>query len=207
MLAMLDLTSFHTSSAQQEHFIQALLHADRASVQELIRSVPIDCLLQWKTRYLMELTDQVLSGRAPFCLMTAAAYAAEPLAASDRHPVCAVGAVETNPGSSGCNYMLMLLHAWGIPTLNLGTSVRAETFLTAVKQYQLPFLICVTFLESDLTCVREVHAQAVEQEIRPQFQLLTSGVDPQRIQPAVPVDCKEYRAAALARWVVKQWNH
>ena len=207
MLAMLDLSSFHTSSVQQEHFIQALLHADRASVQELIRSVPVARLVQWKTCYMQELTDQVLSGRAPFCLMTAAAYAAEPLAASDRHPVCAVGAVETNPGSSGCNYMLMLLRAWGIPALSLGTSVRPEAFLTAVKQYQLSFLICVTFLESDLACVRALHAQAVDQGLRQQFHLLMSGVDPQKIQPAVPVDCMEHRAAALARWVVMQWNH
>ena len=101
---------------------------------ELLKTCDPSTLYQQKNALLEDLTNRYLSGALPFCQLTAFAHAAGAFFNNDLPPVACCGAASGNTSAAGRDYTLMLLSAWGIPTLDLGVDVSPEAFLSAITQ-------------------------------------------------------------------------
>ena len=191
----------------RERLADALLHGDRAAVSALMETGNRQRLVRWKDKIMSELTSQYLAGSIPFCQLTAVSQAAMPLCRAEDTPVACCGAVAGNTSAIGQNYMMMLLRAWGVPTISLGTDTAVDAFLQSVAQYGLRFVICVVFCDTDIAFIRQLDAEARRRRLRERFCLLMSGFCPdQSTLASLPVDCPDSRAAAAAEWVVRAWK-
>lgn len=181
-----------------------LVRGDRAAAAALPAG---PALRKEKNGILQALTDAHLRGELPFCQLTAAAQAAAALFDDRLPPVACSGAVAGNTSLTGQDYMLMLLRAWGVPTIDLGADVPAADFLAAVKRFRLRYVICEVFTGADLAAVRQIHEAAGAAGIREDFELLTAGAAlPAEALKAMGIRCMAHQAAAVAEWVVDQWK-
>ena len=189
---------------QADRLEEILLRGDREAAAALAEHRAPEMLLV-KNRVLHSLTDQYRAGKAPFCQLTAACQAAAAFYDAALPPVACCGAVCGNTSSTGRDFMMMLLRGWGMPALDLGTDVRPEAFLSAVREHGLRFVVCVAFSQADLEAVRELHRLALSQGIRDRFAMLVTGVNPDPAQGSIPADLQEHSAAAVAEWMVDKW--
>ena len=190
---------------QTSRLQEILLRGDRKAAAALADGCSPQMLLQ-KNSVLRSLTDQYREGSIPFCQLTAACEAAASFYDTSLPPVACCGAVYGNTSPIGRNYMMMLLRAWGVPTLDLGTNVPPESFISAIRQHQLRFAVCVAFSGADLPVVRRLHELALSEGLRDRFSLLLTGVSPEPPLDDIPVDFQEHSAAAVAGWMVDTWN-
>lgn len=188
-------------------FREALLQGDLEAVERMLQAGSPQQLKNEKNALLRELTDAHLRGEIPFCLLTAAAQAACVFPLENRPFIACCGGVAGNTSAIGKSYMLMLLRAWGVPTLDLGMDVPAEAFLEAVKDPAVRFAICVGFSAADAAYVSLLHQRAMEHGIRKQFHLVLCGASltPEALA-ALPLDYPDNRAAAIAEWMVDTWT-
>ena len=107
--------------------------------------------------------------------MTAFAHAAGAFFNNDLPPVACCGAASGNTSAAGRDYTLMLLSAWGIPTLDLGVDVSPEAFLSAITQNSLQYAVCVIFTAADAECARRMHTLAEARGMRGSFRLVVCG--------------------------------
>ena len=195
-------------SAVKDQLQDALLRGDRSTVAALLENGAPDALVRAKNSFLNDLTDRYLAGSLPFCQLTAAAQAASAFPAPDLPPVACCGAAQGNTSAAGRDYTLMLLSMWGVPVLDLGVDVAPETFLSAVLEHHLRFIVCVLFTPADAECVRRIHALAEEHGCRKDFSLLVCGASPSEDKSLLqlPADFVTHRAAAAAQWVMNAWK-
>lgn len=187
-----------------EHLDSLLLRGSRTALEEAARP---DCraeLLLRRDALLAEVTREHLAGRLPFCQLTAIAQAAEALYDDSLPPVACCGAVAGNTSAISRAYMLMLLRAWGMPVLDLGTDVSVDDFIRAIKANKLRFAVCAAFSAADAEFVRLLHAKAEHLGLRGQFRLLLCGANPG--EATLPLDTQETRSAAVAEWMVRKWK-
>ena len=186
-----------------EHLDSILLRGDQAALKRMA-GAENQALLRRRDALLTEATREHLAGRLPFCQLTAIAQAAEALYNGSLPPVACCGAVAGNTSAISRAYMLMLLRAWGMPVLDLGTDVSVDVFLQAIQQNKLQFAVCAVFSAVDAEFVRRLHAEAVRQELRGQFRLLACGASLEH--ETLPLDTQETRTAAAAEWMVRAWK-
>lgn len=183
----------------------ALLAGDRAAVERLSVNVPLAA--EWKDSLLAALTRDCLDGRVPFSQLTAAAQAACLFCDDQALPVACCGAIAGNTSAAGRDYMMMLLRAWGVPTIDLGVDVPEAAFISAVVDRGVRFVVCTVFSQADFTRVRQLDRQARALGIRDRFHLLISGAQMEHGDgPDLASDCPDHRAAAIAEWVVRTWK-
>ena len=183
----------------------AILAGDRAAVERISAGVPLAAA--WKDRLLAAPTADCLNGRVPFSQLTAAAQAACVLCDDEAPPVACCGAIAGNTSAAGRDFMMMLLHAWGVPAIDLGVDVPEDAFLSAVAEHGVRFVICAVFSKADLRRVRQLDSQARALGIRDRFSLLISGAQMEHGDGSdSPSDCPDHRAAAIAEWVVHRWK-
>lgn len=192
----------------EEHLKDALLRGDRAAVAALLKSGDPMTLYQQKNVLLEDLTNRHLSGALPFCQLTAFAYAAGAFTSNGLPPVACCGAASGNTSAAGRDYTLMLLDAWGIPTLDLGVDVSPEAFLSAVIENSLQYAICVIFTAADAECARRMHTLAETRGIRGSFRLVVCGASEAEAASLrdLPADFLTRRSAAAAQWVKNTWK-
>jgi len=191
---------------QREQFRDALLRGDRPAVEEMIRQGQAN-VPDWRDELLGELTEQYLEGAVPFCQLTVLAEAAAALT-EPLPPVAVCGSLAGNPGDTGRNFIQMLLRAWGVPTLDLGADVPAERFLDTVSGQEIRFVIASAFSADDAGAAMFLHQKAVERGIRDRFDLLVCGAKlTDETGKKLQLACMDYRAAAVARWVVQTWKN
>lgn len=198
--------TFEQINDLEEHLCSAMLNGEEKIISELKKFVPKDQIVACKNNILRNLTESYKNGKTPFCQLVAAAQAAAVLYDDSMPPVVCCGAVKGNTSPTGKNFMMMLLRAWGIPSLDLGTDVSPETFLDAVSQYQLQFVVCVVFSGNNFDTVQKLHNLALSDHYRDGFSLLISGARPGKQSDYALMDYREHRAAAIAEWVEKQWK-
>ena len=181
----------------------ALLRGDREAVAQLLSTDEAARLEKEKNGLLRELTDAHLRGELPFCQLTAAAQAACAFPLENQPFIACCGGVAGNTGAVGKSHVLMLLRAWGVPTLDLGMDVPAEAFLQAVEERGIRFAVCVGFSAADAEFVRSLHQKASEHGIRKYFKLMLCGATLSGETLAqLPLDFPDNRAAAVAEWMV-----
>ena len=187
---------------EREHLRGALLRGDRAAAAAMLAGGCAEALRHEKNAVLRALTARNLAGQTPFCQLTAAAQAAAALP-----PVACCGALRGNTSAASHDYMLMLLRAWGLPTLDLGVDVPIDGFLRAIAEHGLRFAVCAAFSGADMDRVREIDAEAARRGLRGDFKLAVCGasLDAAALS-GLPVDCPEYKTAAVAEWMVRIWN-
>ena len=192
----------------EEHLKAALLRGDRAAVSALLEKCPQATLTEQKNDFLNDLTDRYLAGALPFCQLTAAAQAAGAFPAASVPPVACCGAAAGNTSAAGRDYMLMLLSMWGVPTLDLGVDVSAETFVSAIAGNSLQFAVCVIFTAAQAACVRQIDTLAKERSIRQNFRLVVCGASPSEdgFLKDLPADFAAHRSAEAAQWVMNAWK-
>ena len=200
--SMLD-NSAADMAALRERLTKALLAGDAQAAAELNRLCPAGGAAGWKNEALDALTDRYLAGETPFCQLAAAAQAARALYDPKLKPIACCGAVKGNPSKAGRDYMMMLLTAWGVPALDLGTDVDAETFLDAIEAYEMKAAVLALFSDRDAECVLRLDALAKERDLRDRFSLLIcgAGMEVERLN-SLPIDFKDFRGPAVARWMV-----
>ena len=197
-------TPFWDCPATREHLTGILLRGDRAAALDMLKNGQRQALSACRDALMRDLTARYLAGEAPFCQLTAVAQAASVLHDPALPPVACCGALRGNTSAASHNFMLMLLRAWCMPTLDLGLDVAAERFLEAVERQHLPFAVCAAFSEADADRVREIHDLALRRGLRGRFRLAVCGA---RLElGGLPVDCPEYKTAAVAGWVVRAWK-
>lgn len=185
----------------------AMLRGDRDGAARILKGVDAHLAAQWRDALLRRLTAGCLEGRLPFSQLTAAAQAACLLCDDQAPPVACCGAIAGNTSATGRDFMLMLLHAWGVPALDLGVDVPESAFLGAVAEHGVRFVVCVAFSRADLERVRRLDRQAAALGIRDRFDLLVTGAQMEHGDGSgVPWDCPDHRAAAVAEWVVRRWR-
>ena len=199
--------AFHPDTAE-EHLKDALLRGDRAAVAELLKSYDPEALARQKNALLEDLTNRYLSGALPFCQLTAFAHAAAAFSKNNLPPVACCGAASSNTSAAGKDYTLMLLDAWGIPTLDLGVDVASEAFLAAITENTLQYAVCVIFTAADTECARQLHALAEARGIRKRFRLAVCGASASEdgTLRGLPADFLTRRSAAAAQWVMHTWK-
>ncbi len=194
-----------TDPAVRTELKNAMLRGDRPKALALLQSHDRKSLIQWKNEIMTALTEEYLAGGIPFCGLTAAAEAAAVFRDASMPPVACCGALKGDPDTTSLDYLQMLLHAWGVPCVSLGSGVPAERFLDAVREKSVRFVICAAFREADLKELRLLHEQAVREGLRDGFRLLISGMTPdQTAAYEQMLDHHDHRAAAAAQWVAKQ---
>ncbi len=182
-----------------------MMRGDRGAAAALVG----DCmpqLIREKNRVLRALTQRYREGSIPFCQLTAACQSAAVFCDDTLLPVACCGAVAGNTSPTGCNFMMMFLRGWGLPAMDLGTNVQPEAFLSAIRQQNLRFAVCVAFSEADIPAVVRLHDLAVAEGMRDRFSLLMTGVNPGSLRAGLPTDCPEHSAAAVAEWMVDAWQ-
>ncbi|MBR1606957.1 MAG: hypothetical protein IJ664_04535 [Clostridia bacterium] len=185
----------------------ALLRGDREAVAQLLSTDEAARLEKEKNGLLRELTDAHLRGELPFCQLTAAAQAACAFPLENQPFIACCGGVAGNTGAVGKSHVLMLLRAWGMPTLDLGMDVSADEFLRAVTEHDLRFAVCVGFTAADGEFIGLLHQRALEHGIRHQFKLVLCGASlTAEALARLPLDIQDNRAAAVAEWMVDTWN-
>ena len=186
---------------------EALLRGDREAVTRMLSAGTVEQLKAEKNALLHELTDAHLRGEIPFCQLTAAAQAACAFPLENGPFIACCGSVAGNTGAIGKNYTMMLLRAWGISTLDLGTDVSASAFLRAVKEHKLLFSVCVGFTAADAEFIELLHQKAQEHGMRHIFKLVLCGTSltPEALA-RLPLDFHDNRAAAVAEWMVDTWT-
>lgn len=185
----------------------AMLRGDRREVLALTRVHDRERLIPWKNGIFSALTEEYLAGGASFCTLTAAAEAASALCGAGASPAACCGALKGDPDTTSLGYLQMLLRAWGVPCLCLGSDLPAESFLAAVRERSVRFVICSAFREEDLKELRRLHEEAVRTGLRDRFRLLISGMTPDQTAAYEQyLDHHDHRAAAAAQWVAEQWN-
>ena len=191
----------------REHLRGALLRGDRAAAAAMLAGGCAEALRHEKNAVLRALTVRNLAGQTPFCQLTAAAQAAAALADETLPPVACCGALRGNTSAASHDYMLMLLRAWGLPTLDLGVDVPTDGFLRAIAEHGLRFAVCAAFSGADMDRVREIDAEAARRGLRGNFRLAVCGasLDAAALS-GLPVDCPEYKTAAVAEWMVRIWK-
>lgn len=192
----------------EEHLKDALLYGDRSAVAALVKSHDPEALAQQKNALLKDLTNRYLSGALPFCQLTAFAHAAAAFSKNDLPPVACCGAASGNTSAAGKDYTLMLLGAWGIPTLDLGVDVAPEAFLSAITENSLQFAVCVIFTAADAECARRLNTLAEARGIRGGFRLAVCGASASEDETFhnLPADYLTRRSAAAAQWVMHTWK-
>ena len=185
-----------------------LLRGDRAAVAALLKSNDSEALVRKKNILLENLTNRYLAGDLPFCQLTAVAHAAAAFSNNGLSLAACCGAASGNTSAAGRDYTLMLLSAWGIPTLDLGVDVPPEAFLTAITENSLQFAVCVIFTAADAECARRIHVLAKERGIRESFRLVVSGVSETEDASLrdLHADFLTRRSAAAAQWVMNTWK-
>ena len=161
-----------------------------------------------KNALLENLTNRYLSGALPFCQLTAFAHAAGAFSDLSQLPVACCGAANGNTSAAGRDYTLMLLSAWGIPTLDLGVDVPPEAFLSAITDNNLQYAVCVIFTGLDAECARRIHTLARARGIRESFRLVVCGASEAEDASLrdLPADFLTRRSAAAAQWVMNTWK-
>lgn len=196
-----------TDFLTRDQLADMLLRGDRAAVAAAVTPENRERLTAWKNAMLREWTEAYKAGELPFCQLTAIAQAAAALDGGDAAPVACCGAVAGNTSSAGLQHTLMLLRAWGVPTLNLGVDVSAGAFLEAVERQGVRYAVCVGFSSADAGFVRLLHDQAEEKGLRGRFRLLLCGAAlSAEDMAALPVDDPDNRAAAVTEWMVDTWT-
>lgn len=192
----------------EEHLKDALLRGDRAAVAALLKNGDPAAMARQKNALLEDLTNRHLSGDLPFCQLTAFAHAAAAFSNISLPPAACCGAASGNTSAAGRDYTLMLLAAWGIPTLDLGVDVAPEAFLSAIAQHRLQFAVCVIFTGADAACARQLHALAQARGIRKNFRLVVCGASESEDATLrdLPADFLTRRSAAAAQWVMNAWK-
>ena len=191
-----------------EHLKNALLSGNRGAVAALLKACDPSALCQQKNALLEDLTNRYLAGALPFCQLTAFAQAAAAFSNRSAPPVACCGAASGNTSAAGRDYMLMLLDAWGIPTLDLGVDVPPEAFLSAIAENRLQYAVCMIFTAADAECARRMHALAQARGIRGSFRLVVCGADESEDASLrdLPADFLTRRSAAAAQWVMNTWK-
>ena len=186
---------------------EALLRGDREAVTRMLSAGTVEQLKAEKNALLHELTDAHLRGEIPFCQLTAAAQAACAFPLENGPFIACCGSVAGNTGAIGKSYTMMLLRAWGLPTLDLGVNVSAEAFLQAVAEHDLRFAVCVGFTAADAEFIELLHQKAQEHGMRHIFKLVLCGASltPEALA-RLPLDFHDNRAAAVAEWMVDTWT-
>lgn len=175
---------------------------------ELLKTCDPSTLYQQKNALLEDLINRYLSGALPFCQLTAFAHAAGAFFNNDLPPVACCGAASGNTSAAGRDYTLMLLSAWGIPTLDLGVDVSPEAFLSAITQNSLQYAVCVIFTAVDAECARRMHTLAEARGMRGSFRLVVCGASESEDASLrdLPADFLTRRSAAAAQWVMNTWK-
>ena len=204
---MYDPRTKRDKTTAAEEIGTALLKGDADAVVRLKNTCKLQRLIQLKDEYLRLLTGRYLNGEAAFCELTAAAQAARHLMDDDLPPAACVGAVRGNESGTGRDYMMMLLNAWGVPAADLGLNADPDTFLDAVREHGIRYVICAIFSDEDLDTVAELHRRADSEGLRDSFFLAVCGAEHRaRKAEAFRLDCPEHRAAAVAEWVADTWK-
>ena len=192
----------------EEHLKNALLRGDRAAVAALLNSHDPDALARQKNALLKDLTNRYLSGVLPFCQLTAVAQAASAFSNNALPPVACCGAASGNTSAAGKDYMMMLLSAWGVPTLDLGVDVAPEAFLSAITENGLQYAVCVIFTAADADCARRLHTLAEARGIRGSFRLAVCGASESEDASlrVLPADFLTRRSVEAAQWVMNTWK-
>ena len=190
--------------ALREHLKAILLRGDRAAALDALKNGQRQALSACRDALMEALTARHLAGEAPFCQLTAVAEAAAVLLDPALPPAACCGALAGNTSAASHDFMLMLLRAWGLPTLDLGADVPPERFLEAIVQSDLRFAVCAAFSGADAACVRQIDALARDRGLRDRFQLAVCGA--RLASNELPADCPEYKTAAVAGWVVRAWK-
>lgn len=200
-------SAYHLDSVE-EHLKDALLHGDRVAVAALLKSHDPEALIRQKNALLEDLTNRYLSGALPFCQLTAVAHAACAFPNSSLPPVACCGAAAGNTSAAGRDYTLMLLAAWGIPTLDLGVDVSPEAFLATIAENSLQYAVCVIFTAADAECALQMHTLAEARGIRKRFRLVVCGMSESEDAAlrSLPADFLTRRSAAAAQWVMNSWK-
>ena len=185
----------------------AILAGDRSGAAGILLSTDARLAAEWKDALLSRLTADCLNGQVPFSQLIAAAQAACLLLDDQAPPVACCGAIAGNTSATGRDFMMMLLRAWGVPALDLGVDVPEEAFLNAVAEHGMLFVICAVFTRADLRHVLRLHERAEALGIRDRFRLLVSGAQAEHDDARdIPLDYPDFRAAAVAEWVVRTWK-
>ena len=193
--------------AARRRLENAMLSGDRGRAEAILRSTDIRLAAGWKDELLTALTADCLEGRIPFSQLTAAAQVACLFFDDQAPPVACCGAIAGNTSATGRDFMLMLLRAWGVPTLDLGLDVPERAFLSAVTEHGVRFVVCAVFSRADLERVRRLDRQSRALGIRDRFHLLVSGAQMEHSEGSLlPSDFSDHRAAAVAEWVVRKWK-
>ncbi len=191
----------------RKRFVAALSRGDSQAVRAMAGAVPASLLTEWKSDALKRMTKHYLSGIMPFCVLTAAAQAASVLYDGAAPAVACCGAVRGNTCAAGRDYIMMLLTAWGVPVLDLGTDVSPEGFISALREHSLRFAVCAVFSDQDARWVRRIHDTAAAEGIRDTFRLAVCGADMSGdLLKSTGADCGSTGAAAVAQWVVNTWR-
>ena len=193
------------SCGARDRLEAAVLSGDRAGAEGILRTVGRGIAIEWKNSLLSRLTADCLNGRGPFCQLTAAAPAACAGFDEQAPPVACCGGIAGNTSTTGRDFMMMLLRAWGVPSMDLGTDVPEHAFLNAVADHGVRFVICTAFSRADLKRIRVLDKRARELGIRDRFSLLVSGAQLEHGGDDAVSDCPDHRAAAVAEWVVQRW--
>ncbi len=198
---------FHPRSAG-EHLKNALLSGNRGAVAALLKTGDPAALYRQKNALLEDLTNRYLAGALPFCQLTAFAHAAAAFPVISAPPAACCGAASGNTSEAGKDYLLMLLAAWGIPTLDLGVNVSPEAFLSSIIENSLQFAVCVIFTAADAECARRMHALARARGVRESFRLVVCGVSDSEDASlrGLPADFLTRRSAEAAQWVMNAWK-
>ncbi len=175
---------------------------------ELLKIGDPSTLYQQKNALLEDMTNRYLSGALPFCQLTAFAHAAGAFSKISAPPVACCGAASGNTSAAGRDYTLMLLDAWGIPTLDLGVDVPPETFLSSIIENSLQYAVCVIFSAADAECARRMHTLAEARGVRASFRLVVCGVSESEDASLrdLPADFLTRRSAEAAQWVMNTWK-
>jgi len=181
----------------------ALLLGDADAVRAMLRCAPRAELAACKDALLQEVTHKVLRGAAPFCQLVALCQAAAPLRDAALPPRCCCGGLPGCQSPATHGFLMMLLHGWGVPVLDLGLNVSADAFLQAVTAHRLSGLLCTAFTPSEALSIQRLHQASVEHGLRDRLCLLLGGAAP---TAELPVDNTDFRLAAVAEEAAHRWK-
>lgn len=181
---------------------RALLRGDPGAVSACLQVNRRDEITAIKDSVLREMTQAVLLRKVPFCQLVAVCQAAEPLYDAAQPSVACCGALSGCMSPATQSIMVMLLHGWGVPTLDMGLDNSADAILCAVRKHNLRFVVCTAFTSDEAASIHEIDEKAAALGLRPSLKLLLGGVAPKAV---LPVDNTDFRVASVAQEVADAW--